>query len=229
MDRMKSLAWFAFAVLLLWGLTLLNIAQGDDTKKSDDPNIIRKTMDIPYLEPEFDSTAKQIGDSVIFPIWSHISGNDTLALFKTIQVMKYKKLTKLYIYLNSGGGSAFDGLGICDVILAAQNDGLSVTVEANGLVASAAVPIFAVCQKRISAPGTIFMIHEVSLFKFISDEKKGDLVAQTKMVDLLESRYNQLIADHSKLSVEELKTKCKDTTWFTAKEALEWGLVDEIK
>jgi ATP-dependent protease ClpP protease subunit len=226
---MKGLAWFAFVVLLLWGIILLNIAQSDDAKKPDDPNIIRKTMDIPYLEPEFDATAKQIGDVVYFPIWSYISGNDTLALWKTVQVAKYKRLSKLVIYINSGGGSAFDGLGVCDVILAAQKDGFDVTTEANGLVASAAVPIFAVAQKRISSPGTIFMIHEASLFKFISDEKKSDLVAQTKMIDLLENRYNQLIASRSKLTVEELKTKCKETTWFTAEQAKEWGLVDEIK
>jgi ATP-dependent protease ClpP protease subunit len=229
MDRMKALAWFAFAVMLLWGIVLLNIAQADEVKKPDDPNIIRKTMDIPYLEPEFDATAKQIGDVVYFPIWSYISGNDTLALWKTVQVAKHKKLSKLVIYINSGGGSAFDGLGVCDVILAAQKDGFEVTTEANGLVASAAVPIFAVAQKRISSPGTIFMIHEASLFKFISDEKKSDLVAQTKMIELLEGRYNQLISSRSKLTIEELKAKCKETTWFTAEQAKEWGLVDEIK
>lgn len=197
-----------------------------------DPNesdTIRKTMDIPYLEPEFDSTARQIGNTVYFPIWSHISGADTLALWKTIQVAKHKKLSKLIIYINSGGGSAFDGLGVCDVMLAAQKDGFHITTEANGLVASAAVPIFAVGDKRISSPGTIFMIHEVSLFKFITDEKKGDLIAQTKMVDLLENRYNQLISRRSNLSVEDLQAKCRETTWFTAEEAKEWGLVDEIK
>jgi ATP-dependent protease ClpP protease subunit len=186
-------------------------------------------MDVPYLEPEFDATARQIGDTVYFPIWSCISGNDTLALWKAIQIAKYKKLSKLVIYINSGGGSAFDGLGVCDVILAAQKDGFYITTEANGLVASAAVPIFAVAQKRISSPGTIFMIHEASLFKFITDEKRSDLVAQTKMIDLLEGRYNQLISSRSKLSVDELKEKSRDITWFTAEQALEWGLVDEIK
>lgn len=230
MDRMKPLAWFAFMVLLLWVIVLITVSQGrSEEAKKDDPNIVRKTMDIPYLEPEFDATAKQIGEVVYFPIWSHISGNDTLALWKTISVMKHKKLSKLYIYINSGGGSAFDGLGICDVILSAQQDGFEVTTEANGLVASAAVPIFVVGQKRIASPGTIFMIHEASLFKFISDEKKGDLIAQTKMIELLETRYNELIAKRSKLSVAELQAKCKETTWFTASQALEWGLVDEIK
>ena len=73
------------------------------------------------------------------------------------------------------------------------------------------------------------MIHEASLFKFISDEKKGDLIAQTKMIELLETRYNDLIAKRSKLTVKELQEKCKETTWFTAQQAKEWGLVDEIK
>lgn len=228
MGRMKPLAWVAFMVLLLWAMVLITVSQGraQETTKDD---IIRKTMDIPYLEPEFDATAKQIGDTVYFPVWSFISGNDTLALWKTIQVAKHKKLSKLVIYINSGGGSAFDGLGVCDVILAAQRDGFHVTTEANGLVASAAVPIFAVGDTRISSPGTIFMIHEAALFKFFSEEKKGDLIAQTKMIELLEARYNELIAKRSKLSVAELQAKCKETTWFTASQALEWGLVDKIQ
>lgn len=230
MCRMKPLAWFVFMVLLLWALVLITISQGScEEPKKDDPSIIRKTMDIPYLEPEFDATAKQIGNTVYFPIWSFISGNDTLALWKTIQVAKHKKLSKLVIYINSGGGSAFDGLGVCDVILAAQRDGFNVTTEANGLVASAAVPIFAVGDTRISSPGTIFMIHEAALFKFFSEEKKGDLIAQTKMIELLETRYNELIAKRSKLTVKELQAKCKETTWFTASQALDWGIVDEIK
>lgn len=204
-------------------------ARGDPDVVEEKDDGIKRVMDIPYLEPEFDATARQIGDTVYFPIWSYISGNDTLALWKAIQIAKYKKLSKLVIYINSGGGSAFDGLGVCDVILAAQKDGFYITTEANGLVASAAVPIFVVAQKRISSPGTIFMMHEASLFKFIADEKKSDLVAQTKMIELLEGRYNQLISNRSKLSLDQLKEKCRDTTWFTAAQALEWGLVDEIK
>jgi len=218
-------------VALLWGLVALDIGhcEGDKDCPNKDDNSIKRVMDVPYLEPEFDATARQIGDTVYFPVWAFISGNDTLALWKTIQVAKHKGLKKLIIYINSGGGSAFDGLGVCDVILGAQKDGFHVTTEANGLVASAAVPIFAVADKRISTPGTIFMIHEASLFKFISDEKKTDLIAQTKMIDLLEGRYNELIAKRSKLTIPELQAKCKETTWFTAKQALEWGLVDEIK
>lgn len=228
MSRFKQLFWPIVAALFFIGVAYYN-CYGEDKICKDDPNIIRKTQDIPYTEPEFDATAKQIGDTVYFPIWSYISGNDTLALWKTIYVAKHKNIKKLHIYINSGGGSAFDGLGLCDVILAAQKDGFEVVTEANGLVASAAVPIFVVGQKRIASPGTIFMIHEAQLFKFIADEKKGDLIAQTRMIELLEARYNELIAKRSKLSVAELQEKCKETTWFTAQQAFEWGLVDLIK
>lgn len=177
----------------------------------------------------FEGLASRVGDTVFFTVWSYISSNDTLQLWKTINIMKHKGLSNLHVYINSGGGSAFAGLGICDVLLAAQIDGIHVTTEANGIVASAAVPIFVVGERRIATSGTIFMIHEATLFKFIAEEKMSDLLAQTRMMQMLEDRYNGLIADRSKLSVDELASKSAKTTWFSAAQALEWGLVDEIK
>lgn len=207
---------------------VLKVESTTDSKVSKAEDI-QRVQEIPYDEPEFDGTCKLIGDTLFFPIWSYISAADTLALWRNLNIAKHKGITKLHIYVNSGGGSGFDGLGITDVLIGAQREGMEVTTEANGLVASSAVPIFAVGQHRTATAGTMFMIHEASLFKFIADEKRSDIISQAKMMEMLESRYNKLISDRSKLSIKDLEEKCKATTWFTAKEALEWGLVDEIK
>ena len=102
-------------------------------------------------------------------------------------------------------------------------------MEASGLIASAAVPIFAVGDVRIASRGTMFMIHQAQLFKYISSEKQDDLIAQSKMLCLLEDRYKSLVASKSNLTVDELTLKMAKTTWFTAQEAFEWGLVDKLK
>jgi ATP-dependent protease ClpP protease subunit len=207
---------------------IVKVVTDGDAKAQTDHDVSR-TMQIPYDEPEFDTYCKQVGDTLYFPVWSYINSADTLLLWKNLQVAKHKGIKKLHIYVNSGGGSGFDGLGISDVLIGIENEGMEVTTEANGLVASAAVPIFVVGQHRIATASTMFMIHESSLFKFIADEKRSDLITQAKMMEMLEARYNKLISERSKLSIEDLKEKCKATTWFTAQEALEWGLVDEIK
>lgn len=207
---------------------IVRVKSASDADVSVNENISR-SMNIPYTEPEFEHMVQVIGDTVYFPIWSYISANDTLTLWKTIQVAKHKGLSKLYCYINSGGGSAFDGLGISDVIMAAQDDGFHITMEASGLIASAAVPIFAVGNVRIASRGTMFMIHQAQLFKFISSEKQDDLIAQSTMLQLLENRYKELVASKSKLTVDELTLKMARTTWFTAQEGFEWGLVDKLK
>jgi len=133
------------------------------------------------------------------------------------------------IMLNSGGGVAFAGLAIRDIIKNAQNRGWKVSVEANGIVASAAVPIIAVCRPRIANAGTMFMVHEAAMFKWPGRETASDIDAQQRMFALLRDRYIGYLVEDSNLSYDELRSMEKQTTWFTAKEAKEFGIVDIVQ
>lgn len=190
---------------------------------------VSRTMQVPYEEPQWPAQASAIGDTVYYTLWGGINTVEALNVWKTVQVAQHRKLSKLYIYINSGGGNAFDGLAISDMLLRASAEGISVTTEASGIVASAAVPIFAVGQHRMASEGTVFMIHQGKLFKFVAEEGRDDLLAQQKMMELEESRYNRLLEKHSNLSLEQIEKMCAKTTWFTAAQAKEWKLVDEIK
>jgi len=204
-------------------------ADGKKVDAGKEANKITKTMQIPYDEPVLPGESTQIGDTVFYPIWSYIGTADPLNLKKTLEIMKYKNLKKMHIYINSGGGSAFAGLACADIILAARASGLTIMTEANGLVASAAVPIFVVGRPRIATPGTALMIHEGKLFKLFAEETKSDLNAQKKMMDMTDNRYNKILVDNSKLSLEEIERMISKTSWFTAEEAKGMGFVDEIK
>ena len=199
-------------------------AKVDVDKKAE----INKTMSIPYTDPEFSGDAIRIGDMVCYSIWGGISAYEPLNFKKTLEVMKYKGIKKMKLFINSGGGSAFDGLAVSDMMEKAIKNGIEINTEASGLIASASVPIFGVGQYRMATRGTMFMVHSVKLFKLFSQEGKSDLRAQHKMMTILEDRYNSVLENHSKLSRKEWSDKCEKTTWFTSEEALEWGLVDEI-
>ena len=75
------------------------------------------------------------------------------------------------------------------------------------------------------------MIHEGKLFKFIAEESRADLASQKQMMDLIEERYNRVLAENSrgKLTPKQLAEMCAVTTWFTAAQAQKFGLVDEVK
>lgn len=201
---------------------------GDVKAEPSDPDKVSRTMSIPYEGVKWPSNAHVIGDTAYYELWGGISTTEALDIWRTIKIAEHRKVGKLHIYINSGGGSAFDGLAIADMLIQAKGKGMAVTTEASGLVASAAVPIFAVGQKRIASEGTIFMIHEGKLLKFLTSEGKDDLISQQKMMDITEGRYNRLLQKHSKLSLEQIEKMSAKTTWFTSLEAQEWGLVDEV-
>jgi len=200
-----------------------------DKDKSDD--IIHKSMQIPYDEPQFPLQATQIGDTVYYKLWGGIGYIDALSMWETLQVAKYRKLTKLWVYINSPGGSAEHGMAIADILLRAQRDGMEVTTEASGVVASAAVPVLAVGEKgrRMAGTGTLFMIHRGKLFKMFAEEGIEDIRSQGEWMKISEARYNGILADHSNLSIEDIENKCARITYFTAQEAKDWGIIDEIR
>jgi ATP-dependent protease ClpP protease subunit len=141
-----------------------------------------------------------------------------------IKLRDYTDVRDVFININSPGGSAFDGLSISDLIDRTEAEGFNITAIASGIIASAAVPIFAVCNNRIVTDGAMFMVHEVQLWKR-GVESASDIITQGKMVSKLQDRYADMLANNSNVSAEEWLVKMKGTTWFTAKDAIKWGLV----
>ena len=137
------------------------------------------------------------------------------------------EILDLRIFLNSGGGGAFAGLAIADTIVEAQARGWKVEVFANGIVASAAVPVFAVCRPRHASIGTLFMVHEAALWKWPGRETATDIAAQQTLMVRLRERYMHYMVSNSNLSKEKWREKERITTWFDRDQVVEWGLIDE--
>lgn len=133
------------------------------------------------------------------------------------------------LFINSPGGDAFSGLALADQIERARRKGFKITAHASGIIASAAVPVFAVCDVRLAAPGTIFMVHEAALWKWPGRETASDIRSQNELMHLLRDRYIGKLVDNSKLNKIKWEELEKKTTWFSANKALNWGLVDSIE
>jgi ATP-dependent protease ClpP protease subunit len=133
-----------------------------------------------------------------------------------------------HLYINSPGGDAFQGLALADIVSCAKNT-LRVFTHGHGIIASAALPVFAEGHVRIAAPSTIFMVHPAAIWKWPGQETIKDLKEQTAMMELLQDRYMMHIVPNSNLPREEWDAKEAETTWFTAEKAREWGLVTIIE
>lgn len=191
---------------------------------------INRTMSVRNQEGELSQLSFVAGDKAFLKIFSGISISDVTRVWNDFSVLEHlTDIRDVVIFLNSPGGDAFSGLALADEIERAQRAGFKVTIVGSGIIASAAVPVLAVCDERIAAPGTIFMVHEAALWKWPGRETASDIRSQNELMCLLRERYIGILAANTKLSVEEWETLEKKTTWFSAEQAKEWGLVHKIK
>ena len=169
--------------------------------------------------------------STVLNLYSGISVADFVKLSNDlVKIRDFTDYRIVDLNINSPGGSAFDGLSISDLVINAQDNwGFTIRAHASGIIASAAVPIFAVCKERYATSGAIFMVHEAALWKWPGRETASDIKTQNFMMDMLQNKYTSYLVNNSNLSKEKWDSLQKETTWFTAEEAKAFGLVDELE
>jgi ATP-dependent protease ClpP protease subunit len=187
--------------------------------------------DSPYLHPTQVMMLNRAEDLAFIKLFAGLSVSDVTRLWQDTMYLAYEtdiKTVKLFI--NSPGGDAFSGLALADLIMNAQKwHGITFEAHANGIIASAAVPPFAVCKKRYVAAGTIFMVHEAALWKWPGRETASDIRSQNELMIMLQDRYLSYLVKHSNVKLEQWQAMEKKTTWFNAEKAIELGLADEIR
>ena len=191
---------------------------------------VNKSMEVPNPEGRLSQLSFISKDKAFVKIFSGLSVADVTRLWNDLVVLENNTAIRdVNLFINSPGGDAFSGLALADQIERARRKGFKVTAHASGIIASAAVPVFAVCDVRLAAPGTIFMVHEAALWKWPGRETASDIRSQNELMHLLRDRYIGKLVDNSKLEKDKWEELEKKTTWFSANKALNWGLVDRIE
>jgi len=166
-------------------------------------------------------------------VFSGLSVADVTRLWNDIVWLdENTEIREVELFINSPGGDAFSGLALADQIERAKRRGFTINAHASGIVASAAVPVFAVCSKRYVAYGTIFMVHEAALWKWPGRETASDIQSQNELMQLLRSQYIGKLVDNcnGKLDFEGWREMEKKTSWFSAEDAIDkYGIADEYE
>ena len=190
---------------------------------------ISRGMEVSNPELELSEMAGITPKGAYLKIFASLSVGDTTRLWSDIVWLKDNtELRDVTVFINSGGGSAFDGIALANWISYAQDHwGFTFHGQASGIIASAAIPVFASMRTRMAMPGTIFMVHEAALWKWPGRETTSDIRAQGELMTLLRDTYLNILVANTKLTFEEWGDKEGRTTWFSVKEATEWGLITE--
>ena len=207
----------------------LEIKGVDAVRVEEMGNPVVRSMEIENESGEFSGLTFVENGVGYVKLWGTVSASDASYLWNDLCLLRLRGIKDVELYINTGGGSAFDGLSVADQVERFVKNGGTVNSHASGIIASATVPILAVCSKRLSSPGAIFMVHQASIFKYFSSETKSDLASQTAMMNLLESIYMSKLEKYTKLSAKEWTDLSEDTTWFGVEDAVKFGLVDEVE
>lgn len=131
--------------------------------------------------------------------------------------------TSLRLRINSVGGDVYTALAMYDAIRAL---GVPVRAEVHGLAASAATILLMAADTRVMSPHSRLMVHEASS---VCWGKVSDIKAQ---YDNLCSAWADMVAIYAARcgkTEEEVRAAHEGRdVYYTAEQALAWGLVDAI-
>jgi ATP-dependent protease ClpP protease subunit len=128
----------------------------------------------------------------------------------------------LTMRINSGGGDAFAGQAILNAM---RQSPATINVEVDGLAASAA-SIIALGGDRVRiAEGAMLMIHNAWI---IAMGNAQDMIETAALLSKVDDTAAQQYADKTGKDKARMAELMAAETWFTAAEALDIGLVNEI-
>ena len=134
----------------------------------------------------------------------------------------------VHLLISTGGGAVYDMFGIIDImnIVKRRRD---IATLGTGKVFSAGVPLLAsgTKGKRFVTRNARIMMHRCSAGNMGTT---ADLKATHDEMRVMEDQMVRIIAENSKLSVGEIHNMFSKNTdeYFSAQEAIEMGLADEI-
>lgn len=188
-------------------------------------------MLIPYVieqtgrgERGMDIYSRLLRDRIIFlgtAIDDHVA-NIVIAQLLFLQMEDPKK--DIHVYINSPGGVVSAGLAIYDTIQFLTCDVVTYCV---GQAASMGAVLLAAgtAGKRYALPNARIMIHQPSGG---AQGQASDITIQAKEILRLKERLNEILARHTKQSMDRIAKDGDRDFFMSADEAKAYGLVDEV-
>ena len=175
-------------------------------------------------ERSYDIFSRLLNDRIIF-LSDEV--NDTTASLVVAQLLFLEAQDPdkdIDFYINSPGGSVTAGMAIYDTMNYIKCDVSTICI---GMAASMGAFLLSAGTKgkRIALPNSEIMIHQPlgGARGQASDIKiQADLILRTR------DNLNRILAENTGKSVEEIARDTERDNFMTAKQALEYGLIDKI-
>ncbi len=143
---------------------------------------------------------------------------------KALKDARKKGVRNLNIRINSPGGEVYAAVAMRSMVINAGFDHVRIMIE--GMCASAAT-LFATipAAEVVIAQGSEFMIHNPTTIAWGNAE---DIEKTVDHLRKMETSFHEMYAKKTGQPEERIKDWMDATTWFTAKETVEYGFCDKL-
>ncbi len=179
---------------------------------------------VPMLDPTNDIYNRLLKDRIVV-LGSEV--NDTVANTIMAQLLYLEGQDPerdVWLYVNSPGGSVTSGMAIYDTMQFIAPDVATICV---GLAAS--MGQFLLCagakDKRYALPHARIMMHQP--LGGVQGQA-SDIAIQAEQMVYVKRLMAERIAHHTGQDVEQIEADSDRDRWFTAEEAKEYGLIDNV-
>ncbi|HIT02741.1 MAG TPA: ATP-dependent Clp endopeptidase proteolytic subunit ClpP [Candidatus Enterenecus merdae] len=186
---------------------------------------------VPYVveqtsrgERSYDIFSRLLNDRIIF------LGEDVNATTASLVVAQLLYLEAqdpdkdIQFYINSPGGSVTDGMAIYDTMQYIKCDVSTICI---GMAASMGAFLLSsgAKGKRLALPNAEIMIHQPSAG---TQGQITDMALHLRRLEIIKRRMNQILAENTGKSVEQVTADCERDNFMSAQEALDYGLIDKV-
>ena len=175
-------------------------------------------------ERSFDIYSRLLNERIIFlgtPVDDQIAN---LIVAQLLHLESDDPDKDISLYINSPGGSIYEGLSIYDTMQFIKPD---VTTICFGMAMS--MGSLLLCGgapgKRLSLPNARILIHQPSGGY---QGQSADIEIQAREILDLRKRMDEIYADHTGQDIERVHTDMDRDRYFTPEQAQEYGLIDRI-
>jgi ATP-dependent Clp protease protease subunit len=185
------------------------------------PMVIERTS---RGEREFDIYSRLLNERIIFlgtPIDDQIAN---LVVAQLLHLESEDPEKDISVYINSPGGSIYSGLAIYDTMQFIKPD---ISTMCVGVAMSMGSLLLAAGAKgkRACLPNSRILIHQPSAG---FEGQSTDIEIHAREILNVRERIDSIYAEHTGRPKEEVRADMERDRFFTAEQAVEYGLVDRV-
>lgn len=175
-------------------------------------------------ERAYDIYSRLLKDRIIFLGTQVDSHTANLVVAQLLHLAHEDPEKDIQLYINSPGGSVYDGMAILDTMNYIKPDVQTIAV---GMSASMGALLLAAGTKgkRIALPNSKILIHQPSSG---ARGTASDIEIDAQETLKLKKKLEEMLAEYTGQTVKQIHKDTDRDKYMTAEEAKDYGLIDEV-